>query len=513
MNWKKWIKYTAIALAILLISSFVYMSRVGTRMYGGLTTKVDHTQFKPAEGKFAIRNVSILSLDGDSLISNQTVLIENGLIIAIDSNLNILPGTAEIDGMGKYLIPGLIDTHVHLFQSPNDLLLYLANGVTEIQELIGEDSHLQWKREVEDGRVGPKMHVASPRLGSFEKLEGWFMSWSQGYMNIQDASQGREAVQRLHEQGYDGIKIYSQLNRESYMAITETAKSLDMRVMGHVPWELTLQDIWENGQSGIAHFEELMNALSREFDSNGRRIGSFKGREDEFLQFIETRSDALAKDLIDNEVAVTSTLWLTKSFARQPFDLKAVLEEVELEYENPGISEWVEFIPQGLGWLPSVNRYKLPANQTEEGRAASVKYWDTYAKACELLAHYLSERGVKIVTGTDANLPLAVPGFSLHDELGSLNDAGMSNAQVLLAATALPAQWLGSNSGKIAVGYDANLVLLEKNPLEDISNTKVINTVIAKGKVYNRALLDQMLAAVKAANDESRDVNIDAFIE
>ncbi len=506
----KWIKYTFVFFIVIIAIGLIWITREGQLMYGELTERVDHEQFKPRKGAFAIKNVNIISPEGDRVIAGQTVLIEKGHIAAVDSILNFSPETTIIDGSGKYLIPGLIDTHVHLFQSPNDLLLYLANGVTEIRELIGEEDHLQWRDEIKNGRIGPKMFVASPRLGSFETKEGWFMSWSQGYMNIEDAEDARKTVKNLHEEGYDGIKIYSQLTKESYLAITETAKSLDMPVLGHIPWSLEFSDIWENGQSGIAHFEELMNALGREFNDS-RMIGGFLGREDDFLKFVEERSDEIAANLIKRDIAVTSTLWLTESFARQPFNVEQVLKEVELEYENPGISEWVSYIPQGLGWLPSVNRFKLPENQTPDELKISKKYWETYAKATQLLAHNLAEKGVMIMTGTDANLPLAVPGFSLHDELASLRNAGMTNAEVLKAATSVPAKWLKSNSGKIIPGYEANLVLLEKNPLEDIANTKTINTVIMKGEVFDRDLLNNILAAVKEANDSSRKVDIGKY--
>ncbi|WP_222982939.1 amidohydrolase family protein [Flagellimonas meishanensis] len=513
MNWKKTLKYTGISFILLLGIGILVMTKDGKRMYGGLTKRVNSEQFSPKNGSFAIVNVNIVHSEMDSIIPDQTVLIENGLISKIGPPTTISAKTEVIDAEGKYLIPGLIDTHVHLFQSPNDLLLYLANGVTEIRELIGEEDHLKWRDEIDQGkRLGPKMFVASPRLGSFKSMEGWFMSWSQGYMNVQNAQQAREKVQSLHDKGYDGIKIYSQINKESYMAVLQTADSLGMPVFGHIPWQLELAEVWKNGQRGIAHFEELMNALSREF-SDKVNIGSFYGKEEEFLTFVEDRCASLAENLKKHDIAVTSTLWLTESFARQPFAIEEVLKEVELEYENPGISEWVSYIPQGLGWLPEVNRYKLPENLTEEEKNGRKKYWKTYTKACQILANKLSSLGVKIMTGTDSNLPPAVPGFSLHDELQSLNRAGMSTAQILQSATAIPAAWLKSNSGKIETGYRANLVLLDNNPLENIANTKTINMVINNGLVYDRDLLDSILASVKEANDASRKVNIDRFIK
>lgn len=356
------------------------------------------------------------------------------------------------------------------------------------------------------------MFVASPRLGSFDTMEGLFMSKTQGYLNIKNAEEARKIVKDLYSKGYDGLKIYSQINKESYLALTETAKSLDMPYFGHIPWDLELSEIWQHGQHGIAHFEELMNALQREFDpGHGKEFGSFYGKEEAFLEFVEQRISALADNLVKNDIAVSSTLWLTESFVRQKFELEQALKEVKLEYQNPGISEWVSFIPGGLGWLPEVNRYKLNENLSEERLVSHKKYWKTYGKACQLLAAKLSVKGVKIMAGTDANLPPAVPGFSLHDEMESLNRAGMTPSQVLRSATSIPAAWLKSNSGKIEPGYEANLVLLDKNPLEDIRNTKSINTVINRGRVFNRNLLNQMLAKVKEANDLSRKVNIDKF--
>lgn len=508
----KWIKYIFLFLVVLNVIGVIVLNRTGDRIYGAYTEQVDYSQFKPEEGAFAITNVNMLSINRDSIVPSKTVFIKEGLIVKIDSTSNNTKGFKIIDGAGKFLIPGLIDAHVHLFKSPNDLLLYIANGVTEIRELIGEENHLEWREEIENGRIGPKMFVATPRLGSFSPAEGFMMEYSQGFLNIKNAKEAKSIIEKLHAEGYDGVKIYSQLNKEAYLEVTKTAKSLGMPVFGHVPFDITLEDIYSNGQSSIAHFEELMNALRREFKEINN-LGSSKGKEDEFLQYVENRSPELASNLIKHNITITSTLWLTESFVRQRHDLINTLKEVELEYENPGISEWSEYILGGLGWLPKVNRYKIQEELDNEGLARDKKFWDTYGQACTILAKNLSQAGVVIMAGTDANLPPAVPGFSLHDELVSLNNAGMSNSQVLKSATSVPAKWLKSNSGSIEIGYEANLILLDKNPLDDIRNTKKINTVINRGKVYNRILLDKMLEAIKIVNDKSRTVEIDEYLD
>lgn len=512
----KYIKRFFIGITILFILLFIigsiYMNHLGKQIYGGLTERVDVEQFKPKTGSFAIRNVNLLSEDGERMIENQTILIEDGHISAIDSTLTFPSEILILDGTGKYLIPGLIDAHIHLFQSRNDLLLYIANGVTEIRELIGEEDHLKWKQEIEAGSIGPKMHVYSPRIGSFETMEGLMMKFTQGYVNINGDEDARETIQEFYDAGYDGIKVYSQVNKESYIAINETAKKLGIPVVGHVPWELEFNDVYKYGQSDIVHFEELMNALGREFNTE-RILGGFKGRDAKFLEYIEQRSDVLAENLIKNDITVTSSLWLTSSFERQPFknEMNKLLKEVALAYENPGISEWSDKIPGGLGWFPNVHRLKTAANQTAKELASDKQFWATYSMATQLIAKNMYDRGVTIMAGTDANLPPTVPGFSLHDELTSLNIAGMSNVDVLRAATITPAEFLESKTGKISKGYEANLLLLDKNPLEDIASTKAINTVISKGQVFDRNLLDEILASVKQANDNSRTINIESY--
>ncbi len=506
----KWLKYLGLFFIVLTVVMGIIMHRNGIRMYGGLTEQVDHQKFTPKEGVTIIKNVNILSAEGDSLIGYQSILIDNGIITSIDSIVKTPSGALVIDGSGKYLIPGLIDTHIHLFKSPNDLLLYLANGVTEIRELIGEEDHLKWRDEINNGRIGPKLHVYSPRLGSFGSMEGFFMEYSQGYKNIKNADEAKKMVTEFHEQGYDGIKVYSQVTKEVYNVINRTAKALEMPVVGHIPWSIELNDIWEGNQNNIVHFEELMNALSRVFNPD-KVLGGFFGKEEEFLKFVELHSDELTNKLIENEIVLSSTLWLNESFARQPFEIEQVLKEVQLEYENPGISEGLSYIPQAIAWLPEVNRYKLQEGIRAEKKEKYRKFWGAYAKACQIIATACINKGVKIMVGTDANLPPVVPGFSLHDELISLHNAGMSNVQALQSATIIPATYLKSNSGKIAVGYDANLVLLDKNPLLDISNTKTINTVVTRGQVFDRALLDDILDAVKEANENSRTVDISTY--
>ena len=495
---------------LLLLSTVVFIflaNRNMKQIYGGLTKVVDYKKFKSQDGALSIYNVSVLSPDGKEFIPNQTVHIERGIISSIDTLSMLSENETKIDGEGKFLIPGLIDSHVHLFKSPNDLLLYVANGVTAVRELIGEEDHLRWRKEIGQGRIGPDMYIASPRLGSFGLIEGWWMNWTQGFNNIRDAGEAESMVKNYAQQGYDAVKIYSFLNKEAYEAVNKVAISEGLDVLGHIPFSLELSDVFNSNQSDIAHLEELMNAFRREFGRFDNQEGANK-----FLTYVDKRSKEIIPELINKKIAVTTTLWLTQSFVRQKFELDKVLKEVALVYENPGISEWDEMIPQGLGWLPNVNRYKMPEHLDELGKAWQKFFWSTYARSCEIILKNLSDGGVTIMAGTDANLPPTVPGFSLHDELKAMKEAGMSSSQVLQSATSIPAAWMGSNTGTISQSKKANLVLLEENPLEDINNTRTINTVILNGRVLDRPMIDRILESVKAANNESRKKAIDQFL-
>jgi len=505
-KWKRILKYVLIVWLILTVA-FAAWSHIGLiRMYGGATKVVDASELNISEGPVVIRNVAVLATDGQEFLPDRTVLLEDGLITRVDSNLSVHDGYRVVDGTGQYLIPGLTDAHVHLWRSQNDLLLYVANGVTQIRELVGEKFHLKWREEIEAGRLGPDMYISSPRLGTFGRIPGWFMAWSQRFHNIRTPEAAAKAVARYRDMGYDGIKVYSHLSPEVYTALCAAADSLDFPVMGHVPFRTSLEEVYSSSQSDIAHFEEIMNALNREF-------GYYNGESvDSFYQFVDSRMKEVCPQLLEHKIYVTSTLHLIEEVPRQKFELDQLLAEVELAYVNPGLVEWSTMVPRGgLGWLPEVNRYQLPNDISEEDIAGQRAFWEGYVRIEQLVARRLIEAGVPIMAGTDAGLPVMVSGFSLHDELVSLQRAGMAPASVLRSATAVPAEWMGMNTGQIAPGKVANLVLLSENPLEDIGHTRSIETVIMGGKVLDRAILDQMLEAVREANANSRKKDISRF--
>ena len=505
---KRWLLKTSFITILLIIIGVFFANYELKHMFGGYTDVVDTTNLDGTSNPTSITNVSILSPDGSRFIENQTVRIDNGIIISIDS-INQSPSKhVIIDGQGKYLIPGLVDSHVHLWQSPNDLLLYVANGVTHVREMMGSIEHLKWRQEIEEGkRLGPKMFVASNKVQNFGLFTGWFMNWTQGNINLNKPNKNVSTLNNLSNKGYDAIKLGSFLNVENYKILSSEIENIDLPLIGHIPLSVSLEEVWNSSQKEVSHIEEIVKALNAEFGYMNSE------NADDFIKFVSERSNDVACNLFKNSIAVVSTIGLTESFTEQKFNLDKLLKSIELQYVNPGLIEGTILTSRGLGWLPKVNLYRLPENLNTEEELGIKIYWDTYKKAHQIVLKAMVENSVQILAGTDSNIPVMVPGFALHDELKSLTQSGMSPSQAIRSATAAPANRMGIASGKILPNHRADLILLNKNPLENIENTRTIEVVVLNGKVLNRRQLDTILEAVKKANDKSRSNDIASFVE
>ena len=395
---------------------------------------------------------------------------------------------------------------MHLLKSPNDLLLYVANGVTHVRDLGGPKTRLSLRAEIEQGdRIGPKLFVASPPINTKDLLEGAFFELISFHKTTRSVDQAERLVKKYAEQGYDAIKTYH-LDMPSYRAVNKLAAELDVPTTGHFPLTMELGELAVTQQNEVAHLEEIVRVLIREFGSIHEQ-GS-----DAFFAHVEARSDAIIDDLLANDITVNSVLWFMENIHDQFGDLEAALKDVAIEYANPGLVEGTQDSDQyKVGWLPGYNQFEAETKPNTSAYQKSDEFWRARETAHHILLRAMVRRGVKIVAGTDSGGNLVVPGFSLHDELASLQRGGMSTSQALASATRVPAELMRSNAGWIAAGRRADLVLLNKNPLVAIENTKTIESVILNGRVFTREQLDAMLAAVVQANDNSRKINIDQY--
>ncbi|WP_299834091.1 amidohydrolase family protein [uncultured Tenacibaculum sp.] len=504
---KKWILGVFIIVLAIAFSTYLYYRSEIDHVLGGNTEIVNTSQFKSISGKLAIINVNILSTDSQTMIPNQTVLVEDKKIIAIQADS--IPVTKDfhlIDGRNKYLIPGLIDSHVHLKKSKNDLLLYLANGITHIGEMTGMVEHFEYQKEIDAGALGPNIYIVSPKVSSQEGMRANFRSWMERrHQNYTTIKAVRKAVHYYKNKGYKAIKLSSDLNKESYYALLDEAKKINIPVIGHLPVPITLDELYTSGQSQLSHVESITYASMLSYG----RITSKNA--DAFLKHLEENVDQIAKQLKKNNITISTTVATNKSVAKQAFHLADYLKTIALEYQNPG---WIEGSSISKGWLPGNNSYEYSNHLTEQQKTEVNAYLKTFAQALDIVTKALVQNNVVITAGTDANGAAgAVPGFSLHEELVTLSEIGLTNAQILQATTSATADWMNENTGKIEINYRADLVLLNKNPLENINHTQSIEAVIANGKYLNRLVLNNILQAVKDANDRSRKINIDAYLK
>lgn len=501
--WFKILLYTVIIILVVFISAFIWADNELNKVLGKSTKVINISSIVKPSRATQIKNVNVLSEDCTFFLNNQDVLIKDGMIIQLGKK-QLLDNTIDIiDGTGKFLIPGLVDSHVHLKESKNDLFLYLVNGVTSVREMAGSSTILEWKKEILNNSIGPRMFIASPPIFSESGLTGYYYSWTRHSINYSTQKDAQKAIKKIKKEGYDAIKMYGFVNPEMFKATVTVAKKQNIPVIGHIPL-VTLDDFYQSGQVEVAHIEELTIKTIDEF---GKSISK---NPKEYLQFLKVRSDQIAKKLKENNISVTSTVWLCESFSSQRFDLKSKLRDIELQYANPKIIEGTPLYK--LGWLPGGNGYQYDGKDDYKAKRLSKNFWNMYAKAIHIMTKALADNKVTIMAGTDSNVATVVPGFSLHNELESLSKTGMTNSQVLYAVTVVPGNWMKRNTGKIKTGYKADLVLLTKNPLENISNTKTIEYVFFDKYRIDKTQIKIILKAIKDANNQNRDINIDEYL-
>jgi imidazolonepropionase-like amidohydrolase len=420
----------------------------------------------PPRSPVAFTHVTVIDATGAAAKTDHTVVVADGRIAAIGpaGAVRPPPEARVIDGAGKFLIPGLWDMHVHVLWDPAvDTLLPLmvANGVTGARDMhthVPLDQVKTWATEVESGkRIGPRLVYAGPIV------DGPRPVWP-GSIPVKDAVQGRQAVRDLKERGACFIKVYERLPREAYFAIADEAKKQGIPFAGHVPEAVTPAEASDAGQRSIEHLSHFLEHCR---SNDGAPVLA--------SVYDPAKGKALFDVLRKNHTWQCPTLIVaeTTTFGRED----RIAKDPRRKYLTPDILARVGFDDSRRDWDATLHFWREERKLTRDMRAADV----------ELLA------------GTDAPIVRNVPGFSLHDELKCLVDAGLTPLQALQAATRNPARFLGreKDMGTIETGKLADLVLLGADPLADIRNTTHIEGVVADGRFYDRVSIESLLAEVQ----------------
>lgn len=457
---------------------------------------------KPRSSVVAITHVTVIDMTGAPPLPDQTVLIGNQHIIAIGpaKTVAVPRGAQTIDGSGKFLIPGLADMHVHLTGAGEPggsrefiLPLLVANGITTVRDMGGKVEYLTALRsEIEDGqRLGPRVFFTGPYLDGHPPAY-------QPSIVVKSPQDARDAVDRLRAEGVDFIKTQSRLGREAYFAIAEESKKRGVRFVGHVPDRVSALEASQAGQSSIEHLTGVLLACSAKEEDLRRKqfapdppnekpaeaLARQRAWRRELLgSYSQTKADALFHVFAQNGT------WQVPTFPIM-VHLGFVTPKTDLS-QDPRM----RYVPQNVRkiWSAGVQ------GQLEFHSEPDFAQREEIVKRSLHAVGKMQSAGVRILAGTDLAAPNVFPGWSLHEDLALLVEAGLTPMQALQAATRNPAEFLGKldSQGTIEKGKYADLVLLDANPLADIGNTQKIRAVILRGKLLDRAALDSMIAGVE----------------
>ena len=405
------------------------------------------------ESVLAVMHVSVLPMTSDAVLEDQTVIVADGRICFVGPPSGVLLplNTQIVDGTGRFLMPGLTDMHIHLnFQT--DLLLYVANGVTAVRNMWGTAWTLELQQKIKSREIlGPELFTSGPIM------DGDPPDW-EGSEVVTTPEEAMTSIEQQVAAGYQFIKVYNNLDLDVYDAIIESAGGHGLPVVGHVPYNVGLEHVLQSGQYSLEHL--IGYDL---FDSDG------------------------------NLEALTAELGVWNCPTLVVYDKYRQVDELH----ETGV-EGQEYVhPQTRAWWKTSGTY-LP-----------------YAmKALLAKTEELHDLGAPLLAGSDATNPYVVPGFSLHEEMKLLVQAGLSPHDVLTSATVGPAENLGvdQRAGTVELGKDADLILLEDNPLLDISATRSIVGVLIKGQWYTAIELQTLLDDLAEQFQEQYSLDFDCVL-
>ena len=416
----------------------------------------------------AIINVNVVPMTAETVTAGQTVIVEDGVITSI-ANVDVAAvpeGATVVDGTDRYLLPGLTEMHAHVTgigQVERLFQLFLANGVTTIRGMLGRPSHLELRADLAAGRVvGPRLITSGPSLNG---------------NTVSGAADGERKVREQHAAGYDFLKIHPGLTAEEFNAIANTANELNMPFAGHVPASVGVPAALEKGIATIDHLDGYMAALlPANFDTSGG-YGGFFG---------VMLADQVEEGRLGDIVAATVEAGVANVPTETLFEQWVSAEPAA----DIGARPEMRYVPE-----QTVEQWIRTKNDTvnERGFDPAVA-----AHAIELrrrLIRQLHEAGGLLLLGSDAPQVFNVPGFSIHRELELMVAAGLTPYEALQSGTTAPAAFFGIDSGTVEVGKPAELMLLDANPLADITNSRRVHGVVVQGRWHQSRELLQRVGA------------------
>lgn len=429
---------------------------------------------KAQEADFAFQNINLIDMTSNEVKMNYTVLIRQGKILSIGpvSDINVSATTTVIDGSGKFLMPGLAEMHAHIPGNQDmelleeTLFLYLSNGITTIRGMLGQPYHLALRDLVLTQEIlGPRIYTSGPSMNG---------------NTVRSPEEAERKVKAQKEAGYDFLKLHPGLTRENFDAVVATANEVGIPYAGHVSTGVGIRRALEAKYASIDHVDGYLEGMVPSTIRVNPNANGFFG-----LNFTDIVDEEIISELV--QMTVEQEVWIVPTQAMMerwvgPEDPGTIANNPEMKYINPRtLNNWVSTKTNVIG-APNYSADKaLKFNEIRRD-----------------IILQLHEGGANILLGSDAPQVFNVPGFSIQRELDAMVRSGLSNYEALVAGTVNPAKFFGDENryGSIQVDAEADLILLDANPIQDIANMRKQSGVMVRGTWLSKKMIDQRLAQI-----------------
>ena len=453
---KRLLKIFFVLIGVLIISGIIvlWIDSSGTRYLR------IHKNDQASNNSYLVTHVNIVPMNQDTVLADKMVFIKEGIIEKIADRIDI-SGVEVFDAKNQYLTPGLIDMHVHVWDR-YELGLYLSNGVTAVRNLWGMPMHLRIKEDVlNDNILSPTFFTTGPKLTGSEFI-------GDDNLNLTDPGEAKEKVISYKDRGYDMIKTYYGLDKEIFDAVLEQARISEIDIVAHPSQKVPFSYHLNPQIKSIEHAEEIVQQPLG-FDLDTLKL-----------------QPVIAAISQSEHTSYCPTITVFNNIYQMMID-DSILESQSMGYMNPLIKK-----------VDSKNQFErwFNAKQNDSTAVSRIKKQHDFHIA---IVQKLHESGVNIVCGTDAGIGITLPGFSIHQELKFYKEAGLSNYEVLKTATvnASKTHSFMKSLGTVETGKTANLLLVEENPLAELSTLENPTCVFIKGRKLDRETLDSFKEKAK----------------
>lgn len=450
------------------------------------------------QGSFAIRDVAIIDVESGTLLSNRFVTVVDGRIETV--SLSKPPTTREtfieINGTGKFLLPGLWDMHTHTTKlaAQHQHPLFIANGVTGVRDLWGcmsesdpffaciEDRE-RWNRAVNQNTgISPRyIGHSSFQINDGSEVPAGFPE----FFRARDENEARQLVRFYAESGADILKTYTELAPATYHVLADEARIQGLSLQGHRPIKVSLAQAINAGQRSIEHGRLFLLECytgADEYRALDKPLSAYTSALR--AKLVDQHDEAHCQTLVD-QLAQSDTWWTPTLLT-----LQMGARAADPGFRDDPRLKYIPYLFKNLMWMPDADRM-AGSSLDRSGR-------NTHAAMYDMALEHVRQAhtaGVKLLLGTDVFDTYVFPGFSVHDELAAMVLAGLSPADALKIATIDAATFSGVNQkfGSIAPGKAADMILLNANPLLDIQHTRQIDGLFLNGVFYDRLSLDRLL--------------------